>query len=192
MQRHQSTGHGPSNPHAPPPPTGGAPWQENPAKVVLEFKKGTKNCKRTVQLSHGPLLPAQLQGRVAPSQWAGLVADCTALIDSHPHLAPATCACCAQNLFAALNFLVIGLGCFQADTGDYAAWLAKVQGVVNRWQPVFGPAGCVLSLQSVHGSYWVQCDITGPMSVQQPYAVPPPQQKPGYEAQGYAVPQPYK
>eukprot|EP00955_Chlamydomonas_euryale_P077895 363049-Chlamydomonas_euryale.AAC.19 len=81
-----------------------APWQETPAKVVLEFRKGSENCKRKVRLSHGSQpVPPQLYGRVPPQAWEGLVADCSALALEHPHLAPATCGCCAENLFGMLN-----------------------------------------------------------------------------------------
>jgi len=71
------------------------------------------------------------------------------------------------------------LGCFQGDSGDYSVWLAKLHGVVNRWQPSYAPAGCTLSVQSVHGSYWVQIDVTGPVVYQQPQ-----QHAYGYDMQG--------
>lgn len=43
-----------------------------------------------------------------------------------------------------------------ADGGDYNVWLAQVSGVVARHQPAFSAGGATLSLQQVHGNYWIQ------------------------------------
>ncbi|KAG1668326.1 hypothetical protein FOA52_011223 [Chlamydomonas sp. UWO 241] len=102
-------------------------------------------------------------------------------------------------MLGALNFLVIGFGCFQADSGDYGAWLHKLNRVIARWQPSFQAGGCALSLQSVHGSHWVQVDVVGPPPMQeqqykqqyQPQVAYPPD-KSGYEPQPGYPPQQYQ
>lgn len=46
------------------------------------------------------------------------------------------------------------------DGGDYGAWLAQLQMLVDAHQPVFAAGGAALSVQQIHGTnFWVQVDV---------------------------------
>ena len=55
--------------------------------------------------------------------------------------------------------LTIGFGCFEPDGGDHRVWLAAVDAMLARNAPYFAHGGSTLSLQRVHGSYWIQIDV---------------------------------
>mmetsp|Transcript_34154 Transcript_34154/g.75756 ORF Transcript_34154/g.75756 Transcript_34154/m.75756 type:complete len:190 (-) Transcript_34154:1259-1828(-) len=170
-----------------------APWAETPAKVVIEFKKGSDGMKRKITLTHqSNALPQQLYGRVAPEVWAGFMADCERLCEQHPYVASPTASCCAMNVASFFLCICIGFGCFQGDGGDYNIWLQQVEQVLSRHRPAFAHGGAALSVQSVHGGFWIQIDINMAVAVGQPAMVPPPgQYAPPPGAYPSAPPGPY-
>lgn len=146
------------------------PWADTPTRVVIEFKKSTgKGMTRRIELSKSPYeLPAQLMGRVTPEVWAGFMTDVQQLADNHPYLQRPSANTCLNNAGALLFFLTIGFGCFQADGGDYGPWFVSVETILARNRPYFAHGGMALSLQQVHGSYWIQVDVNPAVAVGAP------------------------
>ncbi|KAJ9521754.1 hypothetical protein QJQ45_015314 [Haematococcus lacustris] len=178
-----------------------APWAETPSRVVVEFRKGNAGASRVVNLTHRPdVIPPQLYGRIDPQVWAGFMAEVQHLAAHHPYTAPMPADKCCSNVGGFLCALVVGFGCFEPDGGNYGQWTAEVTNCIHRHQPAFAAAGATLSLQQVHGSYWIQLDLApalypsygvpvvqavskGADPAYPPVGLPPPayDPKPGYQ-----------
>lgn len=137
-----------------------APWDDTPVRVVIEFKKGGQGAHRKIEVTkHRDMMPPQLYGRVEMPVWQGFMTEVQQMADQHPYLQMPSASICCNNMGALLCFLSIGFGCFEPDGGDYGVWLAAVDAMLARNAPYFAHGGSVLSLQRVHGSYWIQIDV---------------------------------
>ncbi|GAX77553.1 hypothetical protein CEUSTIGMA_g4997.t1 [Chlamydomonas eustigma] len=151
-----------------------APWSETPLRVIIEFKRSSEGCKRDIKLTHRKdTMPPQLFNRVTPQAFEALMNDCEHLATEHPYLAAANMDCFCQNLAGCCMVLFVGFGCFQGDAGSYEMWLQKVSQVLAVHQPYYAQCGCRLSVESVHGSFWIQIDIVPAMPMP-PMMMPAP------------------
>ncbi|GLC44501.1 hypothetical protein PLESTB_000066500 [Pleodorina starrii] len=137
-----------------------APWQETQFRVVVEFKKTNTGAHRDIILTHNAqTLPPQLLGRVTPEVWAVFMTDLAQLAYNHPYKSMPSAEYCCDWIANFLCCLVMGFGCFSGDSGDYGAWLAELEAVLQRHRPAFAAGGATLSIGQVHGSYWAQVDV---------------------------------
>lgn len=155
------------------------PWAENAVKVVIEFQKGNDGVHRVIKLKHKPgFLPPQLQGRVAPDVWGAFMTEIETLAKEHPYVTRPGVGQYCEWLAGCICIMCIGFGICDPDAGDYNQWLAQLQQLISRYAPSFGQGGAALSLQRVHGNYWVQVDVNpNQLAMGQPVGpYPPPQQ----------------
>jgi hypothetical protein len=80
---------------------------------------------------------------------------------------------------------VVGLFCVNPDAGDYGAWEAEANQVVQRHAAAFADAGCSLGLRKGR-DYWMQIDIDPSIMIA------PPAGKPTGVAAPGEVPSPFQ
>lgn len=165
------------------------PWQETPTKVVIEFQKSSQGASRLIKLKHTPgQVPYQLQGRMPPEVWNAFMTELLELTKTHPYVVRPGVGKMCEWLAGLACICVVGFCCSDGDGGDHAAWMQQLHQVVQKYTVPFAQGGGNLSIQQVHGNYWVQVDVnTAMMAVGQPIQQPAKFAEPkGYPPQEYS------
>lgn len=144
------------------------PWQETPTKVVVEFQRsaGKAGKGRVIVIKQSPTeVPSQLNGRLAPESWVSFMSDVDVLARTHPYVVAPSAGRVCEWAAGLTCGLITGFCCINPDGGDYGEWVTQAQRVLAVHGPAFHQAGARLSLQNVHGSYWIQIDLDPSIAV---------------------------